>query len=235
MDTVTQPTKSSPHPLILAAAAAVIAVCLAVIAVLAGWLPRNKATETPPASLEQPAPLSSDAATANGQKLPSEMPAQSTTSTTSAPPAAKTESVAKAPVRHAAKSSSAASASGVATAEKTPPAPAKCIDCGEVVDVRSKTVEPQGSGVGGVAGGVVGGLLGNQIGSGNGRTAATVAGVVGGALLGNKIEKTVKKKEVYEVVVRYEDGTTQTFPSDTPPAWRIGDKVRLENGVLVSR
>jgi outer membrane lipoprotein SlyB len=239
MDTVTQPQKSSPHPLILAAAAAVIAVCLAVIAVLAGWLPRNKATETPPAALEQPAPLPADTAAANAQKLPSETPAKATattTSATSAPSAAaKAESVAKAPVKHAAKSSSAASTSGVATAEKTPPAPAKCMDCGEIVDVRSKTVEPEGSGLGGVAGGVVGGLLGNQVGAGNGRTAATVAGVVGGALLGNKIEKTVKKKEVYEVVVRYEDGTTQTFPSDTPPAWRIGDKVRLENGVLVSR
>jgi outer membrane lipoprotein SlyB len=233
MDTVTQPQKSSPHPLILAAAAAVIAVCLAVIAVLAGWLPRNKATETPPASLEQPAPLPADTAAASEQKLPSETPAKPATSAPST--AAKAESVAKAPVKHAAKSSSAASASGVATAEKAPPAPAKCIDCGEVVDVRSKTVEPEGSGLGGVAGGVVGGLLGNQVGSGSGRTAATVAGVVGGALLGNKIEKTVKKKEVYEVVVRYEDGTTQTFPSDTPPAWRIGDKVRLENGVLVSR
>ena len=89
--------------------------------------------------------------------------------------------------------------------------------------------------LGGVAGGVVGGLLGNQVGQGRGRTVATVAGVLGGALAGNKIEKTMKKKQTYETVVRYEDGTTQVFPSETSPGWREGDKVRLDNGTLISR
>jgi outer membrane lipoprotein SlyB len=104
-----------------------------------------------------------------------------------------------------------------------------------IEEIRALNVEPTGSGLGGVAGGVVGGLLGNQVGKGGGRTAATVVGVVGGALAGNKIEKTMNKTQTYEIVVRYEDGTTQTFPSETLPAWRVGDKVRLENGVLTSR
>jgi len=76
-----------------------------------------------------------------------------------------------------------------------------------------------------VAGG--GGCWGNKAGQG--------PGVLGGALAGNKIEKTMKKKQTYETVVRYEDGTTQVFPSETSPGWREGDKVRLDNGTLISR
>jgi len=228
MNMSTQPEKSGTHPLVLAAAAAVIALSLAGIAAVFGWIPGNKAAEEPAAleSASQPAPLTS---------LPvADAPKASATAEPAVKPASKA-SVKKSTSTASSVTAANAVSSAPTNVAKTSSTPAKCNDCGEVVDVRSKTVEPEGSGLGGVAGGVVGGLLGNQVGAGNGRTAATVAGVVGGALLGNKIEKTVKKKEVYEVVVRYEDGTTQTFPSDTPPAWRIGDKVRLENGVLVSR
>lgn len=234
MNMSTQPEKTGTHPLILAAAAAVIALSLAGIAAVFGWIPGNKAEE--PAALEsvagEPAPLAP-------------LPAADTASA-AAEPAAKVatntpaKSASKAPAKKSTSTASSANAANAVSSSptsiaKTPPAPAKCMDCGVVEDIRSKLVEPDGSGLGGVAGGVVGGLLGNQVGKGGGRTAATVAGAVGGAFLGNKIEKTMKKKEVFEIVVRYEDGTTQTFPSDTPPAWRVGDKVRLENGVLVSR
>ena len=46
---------------------------------------------------------------------------------------------------------------------------ATCSTCGRVVEIRQRTVQGEGSGIGAVAGGVVGGLLGNQIGGGSGK------------------------------------------------------------------
>ena len=214
----TQPA-SRTHPLILVAAVAVIILCLAGVAALAGWLPgSSKPTEevaalesavTEPAALAEPAP-----------------------------PKAREAAPAPTPMVHkkaAVKPPKIQSAAVSPAPTSTAKAPVKCNDCGMIEEIRTLNVEPAGSGLGGVAGGVVGGLLGNQVGKGGGRTAATVVGVVGGALAGNKIEKTMNKTQTYEIVVRYEDGTTQTFPSETLPAWRVGDKVRLENGVLTSR
>ena len=100
--------------------------------------------------------------------------------------------------------------------------------------VREVAVEPKGSGGGAVAGGVVGGIIGNQIGKGATRDIATILGAVGGAYAGNHIEKTVKEAKRYDVIVRFEDGSTRTFSSDTPPAWQSGDRVRLQSGGLVA-
>ena len=36
----------------------------------------------------------------------------------------------------------------------------------------------------------------------------------------------------YEVSVRLQDGSVKTVPSDAPPAWKSGDKVRVVNGRL---
>ena len=94
------------------------------------------------------------------------------------------------------------------------------------------SVEPKNSGGGAVAGGVVGGIIGNQIGKGATRDIATVLGAVGGAYAGNHIEKSSKESKRYDVVVRFEDGSTRTFSSDSPPAWQSGDRVRLQNGLL---
>lgn len=207
----TTQSASRTHPLILVAAIAVTLAALAGVGVLTGVLPNPAAAppEAPAMQAEEPvAPLA---------EAPPE-PAKAPSASPVAKKAAKPAKVAVSPAP-----------------TSTAKAPVKCNDCGVIEEIRTLNVEPAGSGLGGVAGGVVGGLLGNQVGKGGGRTAATVAGVVGGALVGNKIEKTMKKTQTYEIVVRYEDGTTQTFPSETPPAWREGDKVRLENGVLVSR
>lgn len=210
----TQPA-SRMHPLLFVAAVSVIALCLAGVGVLAGWLPGpgNRASE--PAQSAAPVPDTNPSGATQEQ------------------PAAKPASVAQATKKAAKPAKAAVSPAPTSAASRA--APAKCVDCGVVEAINEVTTVPDGTGAGGVAGGVVGGLLGNQIGKGNGRTAATILGVVGGAVAGNQIEKTMKKKLSYEVVVRFDDGTTRTFPSDTPPAWREGDRVRLQNGVLTVR
>lgn len=96
--------------------------------------------------------------------------------------------------------------------------------------------EQAGIGVGTVAGAVVGGVLGNQVGSGSGRKAATVAGVAGGALAGNAMEKNARgSDQVYRVAVRMDNGAVQTLMQDVQPGVQIGERVRLENGVIVER
>jgi outer membrane lipoprotein SlyB len=101
-----------------------------------------------------------------------------------------------------------------------------------VETVREIAVEPKGSGGGAIAGGLVGGLIANQIGKGATRSIATVLGAAGGAYAGNYIEKSIKNSKRYEVLVRLEDGSTQTFSTESAPAWQSGDRVKLQNGLL---
>lgn len=102
------------------------------------------------------------------------------------------------------------------------------------VDLVSR--EQAGIGVGSVAGAVVGGLLGNQVGSGSGRTAATVAGAAGGAMVGHQMQKNTRAAEqVYRVAVRMDNGAVQTLAYEAPPGVQVGERVRIENGVIVER
>jgi len=110
-----------------------------------------------------------------------------------------------------------------------------CTHCGVVLSVNEIDVEGKGSGLGVVAGGVVGGVLGHQVGEGTGRDLATIAGAVGGAFVGNKIEKSAKKTKSYSIVVKMDTGEERTFNQATVPYVVSGDKVKIENGVIVKR
>lgn len=110
-----------------------------------------------------------------------------------------------------------------------------CMHCGVVLSVNEVDVEGSGSGLGVVAGGVAGGLLGNQVGAGSGRDLATIAGVVGGAFAGNKVEKIAKKTRSYNIVVKMNSGDERTFNQATVPNVVSGDKVKIENDVVVRR
>ncbi len=92
-------------------------------------------------------------------------------------------------------------------------------------------------GLGTVAGAVVGGALGNQVGSGSGRTAATVAGAVGGGMVGHQMENNsnAASGQMYRVAVRMDNGSVQTLAQEVPPGVQVGDRVRLDNGVIIER
>ena len=93
-----------------------------------------------------------------------------------------------------------------------------------------------GLGLGTVAGAVVGGVLGSQVGSGSGRKAATVAGAVGGGIIGHQMEQNAANSgQVYRVAVRMDNGSTQTLAQEVQPGVQVGDRVRLDNGVIVER
>ena len=111
-------------------------------------------------------------------------------------------------------------------------AQAVCNQCGTVTNVKTVTVEGQGSGLGAVAGGVLGGVAGHQIGGGRGKDLATIGGAVGGAYVGHQVEKKAKSKTRYHVLVDMEDGTHKTFKYSSKTNYKVGDRVKVVKGKL---
>jgi outer membrane lipoprotein SlyB len=108
-----------------------------------------------------------------------------------------------------------------------------CANCGVVEAINVIEVKGEGNYLGMIAGGIAGALLGHQVGGGTGRTVATVAGAAGGAYAGSEIEKRMKARKNYEAIVRLESGGIQAVSYEAEPAFRVGDRVRVENGTLV--
>lgn len=146
-------------------------------------------------------------------------------------PAAKDSVVPSAPAGKAASAGNTAPATN--RPRGTGPA-ASCADCGIVESIRAVETQGEGSGLGAIGGAVVGGVLGNQVGRGRGRTAATVVGAGAGAYAGHEIEKNVKKSVVYQVRVRMSDGSYRSFRESAPPAFAVGQKVRVTERGLVA-
>jgi len=93
--------------------------------------------------------------------------------------------------------------------------------------------DPTGAGL--IVGGLVGGGLGSLVGGGTGRTVATVVGALGGAYAGNRIEKS-QGQVVYQIGIKYDDGSWATIRQATPSGLRIGDRVRVtDSGVEMLR
>ncbi len=102
----------------------------------------------------------------------------------------------------------------------------------ELVRQANTGIGGSGVGAGAIVGAVVGGLLGTQVGGGRGKTAATVVGAVGGAYAGHELEKRNQPQaDAYKFTIRMNDGTYQTVMQATIADIRVGDRVRIENGV----
>ncbi len=210
------------HPLIAAAAIAVLLACVVGIAAMTGMLPNSNSStnRAEVAALEREAEL----------KAAEEKAA-------AAEAEAKAAAERAAQLRKEEERRVAASKPAPRVDEKPAKqvAAASCSNCGRVESVRAVQTAAKPSGVGVVGGAVVGGLLGNQVGGGSGRTLATVAGAVGGGYAGNEIEKRTRTATTYEVRVRMEDGHVRTFPYNGQPPWSTGDRVRVVDGYLRAR
>ncbi len=75
-----------------------------------------------------------------------------------------------------------------------------------------------------IAGGLIGGGLGSLVGGGSGRTAATIIGAVGGGFVGHNIENS-QTHVVYEISVKYDNGTWGSVRQTASPPFHIGDRV----------
>ena len=105
-----------------------------------------------------------------------------------------------------------------------------CTQCGVVVGVKEQEVMGKGTGVGAVAGGVAGAVIGHEIGDGS--RAGTAVGAVVGGVAGHQIERSARSSKRYDISVRMHDGSIKVVSTDTPPAWRPGDKVRVQDGIV---
>jgi outer membrane lipoprotein SlyB len=108
----------------------------------------------------------------------------------------------------------------------------ECTDCGVVVAVKLVEQKGEGTGLGAVVGGVAGAVVGREI--ADGRDVGTVVGAAGGAIAGHQIERHARTTKHYQVQVRMPDGKVRIVRYATQPAWKSGDKVRLQDGKLVS-
>jgi outer membrane lipoprotein SlyB len=97
---------------------------------------------------------------------------------------------------------------------------------GTVESLREVVEQKDPGGAGLIVGALAGGGLGSLVGGGPGRTVATVVGAVGGAYAGNQIEKS-QTQVVYQIGIRYDDGSWATIRQSVPTGLRIGDRVRV--------
>lgn len=102
----------------------------------------------------------------------------------------------------------------------------------ELVRLDNAGIGGSGIGAGTIAGAVVGGIIGHQVGGGQGNTAATVIGAAGGAYAGHELEKRNQpQSDAYKFTIRMNNGSYQTVMQTTNPDIRVGDRVRIDNGV----
>jgi outer membrane lipoprotein SlyB len=203
-------SNTSTRVVITVAAIAVTVFCAAGFAALMGWLPTSRGDAAEPSVMDQVVP---------------QRPA-----TTSPRAPVKDRVVAQKESAKAVATESAPARAGSWPAAK----PVACADCGVIESTREVQAAGEGSGLGAAGGAIVGGLLGSQVGAGRGRDLATVVGAVGGAVGGNQVEKSMKSSKSYEIVVRLEDGTTRVIQQAAAPVWRLGDRVRVVDGVIRS-
>jgi outer membrane lipoprotein SlyB len=97
---------------------------------------------------------------------------------------------------------------------------------GTVESIQTQTVQNVPSAVGAIGGALIGGGLGSLIGGGTGKTVATVVGAVGGGFVGNELASK-DQTLVWNIGVRYDDGTYATVQQTSAPGLRIGDRVRV--------
>ena len=120
-----------------------------------------------------------------------------------------------------------------------PSQPVASVEYGRVTNVSMVTAgtgpAPGRGAAGGVIGAIVGGVLGNQIGSGGGRAAATVLGATAGAVVGSNVARASSYNAaypVYRVTVQTDQGYVRNYDVNTTGDLRLGDRVRIENGVI---
>jgi len=94
-----------------------------------------------------------------------------------------------------------------------------------------------GPNVGGaVIGAVAGALIGNQIGRVTGsREAGTVLGAVGGGVVGSRAggeQQATASNPPYRITIQTEQGAMRSYDVGATGDLRVGDRVRVENGVI---
>jgi outer membrane lipoprotein SlyB len=87
---------------------------------------------------------------------------------------------------------------------------------------------------GAIVGGVAGAVIGNQVGRAvGGRDAATVLGGAAGAAIGSQVATSPTAVDTgYRVTIHTDAGMLRTYDVPTTGDLRVGDRVRIENGMI---
>lgn len=208
------------HPLIIAAATAVILTCLIAIGMMTGIIPTPSAREQ---ALVENTAVPPPGRTALNDSRPS-------TRAPAVAPAPRARAPERAPAGRTADDTPSRAVGGSGPSRNLA---AVCNNCGTVTSVRTVTKQGEAGLIGPIAGGALGGLVGSQIGGGSGKAIATIAGAAGGAAIGTEVERRQKATTSYVVGVRLNDGTTQSFTFASAPGYQQGDRVRVVDGRLV--
>ena len=102
----------------------------------------------------------------------------------------------------------------------SPARPATIESIRQVVEHKNSPSNPLGM----IAGGLIGGGLGSLIGGGSGRTAATIIGALGGGYIGHSVQNS-QTQNVWEIGVKYDNGSWGTIRQTASPPFHIGDRV----------
>ena len=91
--------------------------------------------------------------------------------------------------------------------------------------------------IGGVIGAVAGSLLGKNINDGHNRSGATVLGGAAGAAVGSQIGRGQQEPALtnagYRVIIQTDNGAQRVYEvGPSTGDLRVGDRVRIENGVI---
>lgn len=118
-------------------------------------------------------------------------------------------------------------------------APVAAVEFGRVTNIEymptGTTTANNRNVLGAIVGGVAGAALGNQVGSGGGRTAATVLGGAAGAAVGSHIGRNAQGATTsagYRVTIQTDDGGMRVYEVPATGDLRVGDRVRVDNGVI---
>jgi outer membrane lipoprotein SlyB len=121
----------------------------------------------------------------------------------------------------------AQSPSSANTVRRSETGRAHSVQHGEVIYVRSVTIEGEARGGGGFAGGVLGFAVGNTIGSGSGRQLARLGGAAAGAAAGSAIEQAATTVAGVEVTVELDNGEVIVIIQAADEVFEVGDSVRV--------
>jgi outer membrane lipoprotein SlyB len=105
----------------------------------------------------------------------------------------------------------------------------RCAICGTVESIRTVELRGGATGVDPATGEPTGAVIGNQMGSDN--TVMTIIGAAAGVFAGNDAD--ANKRHAYRVTVRMDDGSFRAVSLPGPPAFAVGEKVRVIEGKLV--
>ena len=107
--------------------------------------------------------------------------------------------------------------------------PGACALCGTIESIRTVEVLDQAS----ASSGAANSGNGAEAGAAGTSAAASVLDTLSSVVTGNAAEKNVRKRLVYRVTLRMDDGSFRAISLSGPPAFAVGDKVRVVEGRLV--